>query len=385
MIRKKQKVTSCKQIAVITSNYDNGVLKGIRKYMQEHPHWSIYLVNVSDDTDFSWLMNWKGDGMIAPIENEQIAETVLHLKLPTIDLSSMPLMPEMPFVVSKDSLTARIAADLINEKGLGRFAFFGDTKQARTDRLGHHFQTYVGNLGYPCHLLCSNTGKSKMEKKIQVARWIETLPKPIGIFTSSSGEVLLEACQLVKASVPDEVSIIHLDNDEILCELLEQQLTKVLHNPSKFGYHASLLLDEMMADHQDKIDKTEEDMPNLSSIEGLAAKDKIIYDALHFIHNNACDGITVNDVVNKVSLSRRMLEHRFRKTLGITPHEEIISARLRSVKQLLAQTELNLVSIANQTGFKHSEYLSVVFKREVGISPGQYRKLHAKGKVTVNF
>ena len=132
------------------------------------------------------------------------------------------------------------------------------------------------------------------------------------------------------------------------------------------------------------IESSREYNKGLLHAETIVSKDKIVSDALDFIQSNACDGINVMDVLNEIPLSRRVLEHRFRKVLGKTPHEEIISARIKRVKQLLLETDLTLNSIADRAGFKHTEYLSVAFKREVGISPSQYRKLNNCKKLPIN-
>jgi LacI family transcriptional regulator len=377
-----------KQVAFIleTSNdYDKGFLKGIKQYAQENQHWSVYMCDLGiNNPDLTWLSRWKGDGILARVENEQITKYILELNLPTIDLSSTRLIPELPFVGTKDYLTAQMAADHLLHQGYQIFAFCGDTKQHRYNRMHFHFQTYLEKLGYPCNLFnCSYAGKSKMEEKIRIARWIEDLPKPIGVFACTQGLELFEACQLAGVSVPDEAAVIGFDKDEILCELLDRQLSTVILNTARTGYNAACLLDQIMAERENQLDENEE-ITNLHSAEALAKKDKYVSEALTYIHSNACEGITVNDVLTRVPLSRRMLEHRFRKTLGRTPHEEIIAVRLKYVKQLLADTNLTLVSIADRAGFKHTEYLSVVFKRELGISPSQYRKLNARRRLAVN-
>jgi len=81
----------------------------------------------------------------------------------------------------------------------------------------------------------------------------------------------------------------------------------------------------------------------------------------------------VSDVLQGVTLSRRVLEQRFRRLLGRTPREEILQVRLARVKQLLTETDLTLYQVAERTGFEHVEYLSVVFKRETGRTPRQFR------------
>ncbi|MGI8966563.1 MAG: helix-turn-helix transcriptional regulator [Limisphaerales bacterium] len=82
----------------------------------------------------------------------------------------------------------------------------------------------------------------------------------------------------------------------------------------------------------------------------------------------------VEEVLAKVKISRRVLESQFRKLLGRSPHQEILRMQLQRIKQLLAETDLTLAAIAEKTGFIHEEYMSVVFKRITGQTPGEYRR-----------
>ena len=184
-------------------------------------------------------------------------------------------------------------------------------------------------------------------------------------------------------SVLDDVTVIGFGQEQILCEIMDRHLSTGILNISKTEYNSSYLLDQIMAENELKESESEQKTESPHT-ETNVRKDKIVADALNFIHSNACDGITVSDVLNEIPLSRRVLEHRFRKVLGKTPHEEIISARIKRVKQLLLETDLTLNSIADRAGFKHTEYLSVAFKREVGISPSQYRKLNNCKKLPIN-
>ena len=112
---------------------------------------------------------------------------------------------------------------------------------------------------------------------------------------------------------------------------------------------------------------------NRHSTDAFALDDRAIVRAVRMIREHACEGINVSDVLKTVPLSRRVLEQRFQKLLGRTPREEILQVRLARVKQLLGETELALYQIAERTGFEHVEYLSVVFKRETGVTPSAWR------------
>ena len=87
----------------------------------------------------------------------------------------------------------------------------------------------------------------------------------------------------------------------------------------------------------------------------LAVSDPEISKAVRFIREHACDGIRVEDVLRVVSVSRRIFEHRFKKLLGHTPHDEISKLQFQRAKQLLAETSLPLTVVAQRVGFQHAE------------------------------
>jgi LacI family transcriptional regulator len=190
------------------------------------------------------------------------------------------------------------------------------------------------------------------------------------------GQQVLDACRRMNIAVPDEVAVIGVDNDELLCELANPPLSSVIPNTYRTGYEAAALLAEMMAGRSFRSEAHL--IPPLGvatrqSTDVLAIHDRNIARAIHYIRNNACNGINVQDVIKAVPQSRRLLEKRFMKFLGRTPHEEIIRVQLDRVKQLLTQTDLPLEEIAPRTGFAHVEYLSVAFKRETGMPPSKFR------------
>jgi LacI family transcriptional regulator len=105
----------------------------------------------------------------------------------------------------------------------------------------------------------------------------------------------------------------------------------------------------------------------------LAIEDRDLAAAMRYIREHACEGITVEDVLAHVPLSRSVFERRFDRLFGRTPKAEILRARLDRLKQLLAETEMPLKQIAVKVGFEHAEYMNVFFKERTGLTPGQYR------------
>jgi LacI family transcriptional regulator len=369
-----------KRVALLieTSNeYARRLLSGINSYIREHHPWSIYLSEYSrNNIDFTWLNEWQGDGIIARIENEQITRYILEANVPTVDLSASRMIPTLPYLETDDKAIARMAADHLIERGFTNFGFCGDS-QFRWSKLRHtYFTEYLTHLGYPCYSYTSS------EDSIGgMVQWLHKLPKPIGIMACYDirGRQLLEACRHAELAVPDEVGVLGVDNDELLCELSNPPLSSVKSNPFRTGYLAADLLDRMMTG--EKVGALAQliepiDIHVRLSTDVLVVDDKLVSDAVRFIRDHAYDDIQVQDIVEHLSASRRSLESRFYKALGHTPHDEIVKVKIKFVKRLLLETELPLAIIAERAGFKHTEYMSVVFKRVTGIRPGQFREKH---------
>lgn len=350
---------------------DSGMLEGIRRYAEEHPAWAVTVCDLREKSDLSWLARWRGHGILARIENERLARTIARLNLPTVALSEAGEVPDLPSLATAGKLTAVMAVNFLLDRDIRSFAAFGDTGHLRSDGVDDYFRTILADKGFPC---CSyspeGAGKSEMEKKLHIAKWLDELPKPAGVLACSQEALFIEACNLAGCAIPEEVAVIGFAQGDTLCELIDSRLSSIIATPAKTGYEAAAALEAMMAEQE----RSPAEPHDMSIAESEARKDKWISDALDFIYSKACDGITVMDLLREVPLSRRMLEHKFRKLLGRTPHEEILAAKLRRVKQLLAETNLPLIAIADRSGFKHTEYLSVAFKREVGVSPSRYRK-----------
>ncbi|NIN34841.1 MAG: helix-turn-helix domain-containing protein, partial [Gammaproteobacteria bacterium] len=79
--------------------------------------------------------------------------------------------------------------------------------------------------------------------------------------------------------------------------------------------------------------------------------DSDVVAAIRFIRQHSKDVIQVNDVVNVVTLSRRVLEKRFRSILGHSIHDEIRRVRVEQIIQMLAETEMSISEIAQVLGF----------------------------------
>jgi len=369
-------------LLVETSNaYARGLLRGIVSYIREHRPWSLYLSEHNrGDKPPGWLAHWNGNGIIARIENPAIAQALRHVNVPIVDVSAARLIPSLPWFETDDGAIAHLAADHLLERGFKYFAYAGDARFNWSNWRCEHFQNCVRAAGWDCFVYRPSKGFSldDQEQVDDLANWIRGLPKPVGVMACYDlrGQQVLAACRRIGVAVPDEVAVIGVDNDDLLCELSDPPLSSVIPNTQRTGYEATKLLDEMMSGRKVRGEThliPPSGIATRQSTDVLAIDDRNVARAVHFIRQHACDGIKVKDVLKAVPHSRTLLESRFKKLIGRTPHEEILRVRLDRVKQLLTGTDLSLEQIAERAGFPHVEYLSVAFRREVGMPPSQFR------------
>lgn len=373
-------------LLVETSNaYARGLLEGIVKYVREqHTPWSMHLLEQGrGDRPPAWLAEWQGDGIIARIENREIARVVRKTGLPVVDLSAARTMRDVPCVETNDRAIAQLAAQHLLERGFRNFAFVGEPPFKWSEWRRDYFCEYLREHGYPCYVYEPPTGAAKNsvgDQQQQLIDWLRALAKPVGIMAcyDIKAQQVLDACRVDGAAVPEEIAVIGVDNDELLCNLSFPPLSSVQPDTLRTGYEAAAYLDRMMAGEQVPPDTILLDplgVVTRQSTDVLAIDDPNVASAVRYIREHAYDGINVSDVLRHVSLSRRALEKRFQELVGRTPHEEIVRLRIERVKQLLTETDLSMEVIAQRSGFSYVEYLSAAFKRATGRSPRAYRQM----------
>jgi LacI family transcriptional regulator len=193
----------------------------------------------------------------------------------------------------------------------------------------------------------------------------------------TQGILILDACRRAGVHVPDDVAVVSVDNDSVLCEVATPPLSSLDQNVQKLGFEAASLLARMMggekvANANYFIEPGQVIVRQSSDV--VAVADAGVAKAIRFVRENACRGLNVTEVARAAGMSRRALEKKFAHLLGRSPLEEIQEIRFRRVRQLLLETDLLLPQIAELAGFEYQEYMVRFFKKRTGLSPGQYRR-----------
>jgi LacI family transcriptional regulator len=330
----------------------------------------------------SWLQTWKGHGIIARIENETIAKAILARKLPAVDVSFGLEHSPFPRVVTDSLETTRLAAEHLLERGLRNFGYCGDNQYHWSRIRSSLFVGHIRRAGYPCAVFQGTSSLSagdRWQHEIQaIANWLRKLSKPIGIMACYDvrGQQVIETCRSLNLEVPDKVAVIGVHNDDLLCELCDPPLSSVIPNARRAGYEAAGLLERMMDGEKippQRLLIAPIGIAARQSTDVAAVDDPQLSRAVRFIREHACEGITVEEVLRAVPMSRSVLERRFKQVLARTPLDQILRVKLECAKSLLTTTDLSLTLIAERAGFDHVEYFSVAFKRIVGETPGHFR------------
>jgi LacI family transcriptional regulator len=386
--RKRRSALPHVALIVETSTaYGRAILSGISQYVREHGPWTVYIEQRSlQDPAPPWLERWPGDGIIARASTPRSARKLLKSGVPTVDLNDQVRGLGLPQIHSDHAAIARLAADHLMDRGFRNFAYFGFPVFEWSVRRQEAFTTHIQAAGHQIHeglparrVSWSHQQNSWEDEIDGVARWVKRLPKPLGIMAGNDirGIQMLDACRRAGVAVPEEVAVVGVDNEELVCLLAYPPLSSVIPDAFRVGYEAAGLLDDMMKGRG--VTEMLRSIPPLSvairqSSDVTAIANPSIASAMRFIREHACQGIGVDDVLEHLAVSRSVVQRLFRKELGQTILDAIVAIRMQRVKQLLSETDLSLADIAERAGFSYVEYLSTCFRRQTGESPAAYRR-----------
>lgn len=388
-------------------SYGRGLLRGIIRYQREHGPWSIYFEPRGlNDTAPSWLKSWRGHGILARINDRRTADIIRRSGIPAVDLRFAIPNLSLPAVGIDNATVVRRGLDHFLDRGFTRFAFCSYPRgQFRwMDIRADLFVDLVRASGFSCEVFRGasegssssprktrsgqaprgfeatkqNLAKSWEQDQQQLTRWVRRLPKPIAVLACNDdrGLQLVDACRRAGVRVPDDVSVLGVDNDEFMCGLATPPLSSIDINLERIGYRAAELLDGLMRGKPPlaiNVLLPAGDVVARQSTDWLAIDDPELSAAIRYMRQHACQRIRMRDVVQATGMECRTLERRMKARFGRSPKEELLRIQIDEAKRLLRSTQLTIKEVAARTGFQNSRYFSNVFRHSVGLAPGQFR------------
>jgi LacI family transcriptional regulator len=364
--------------------YGRGLLRGIVRYQREHGPWSLYFKpHGLGQPPPDWLASWRGDGILARINDRAMADAVLRTKVPAIDLRSSLGDIGLPIVGIENRDVVKLAVEHFIERGFRHFGFCGTPygEHRYQDERSDRFAAMLKARGRACDVY-RHPGSAALswdEEQEHIAQWLRKLPKPVAVMTchDDRGQQVLDACLRAELTVPDDVAILGVDNDEFLCNLSTPPLTSIDVDSERIGYEAAALLDRMMRGAKPP------KRPRLFPPRGIVVRkstditaigDPHVAKTARLIRDHALAGRKIEDLMQEVPVSRSALFRRFKEHLGRSPKKEATRVRLERAKELLRETTLSVAQIAERVGYAEAKYFIAVFHRAVGTTPLRYRR-----------
>ncbi len=365
-------------------SYYRHVLLGIRRYAETQPRWHFSYVefsrpSLSDRTGRSL------DGLIAAVNTPELAQTLARWRRPIVSVSAVLLPPPpYPWVGVNNGEIGRLVAEHFLDRGLRQFGFVGSSRTFYSTQREAAFRQAVEARGYRVAAHHDDAWQFdpeayRMPLDRRVYRWLRSLPKPVGILAPTDlwGMRLVEACREIGLRVPEDISAVGVDNDELFCELCRPTLSSVKVPGEQIGQEAAALLDRLMAGAEAPKQPLLLPPPGLvvrQSSDALVIDDAEVVAAVRSIREHTGRPLRVADVILEVSIGRRSLERRFRKALGHGVAQEIRRTQMARAKRLLAETDLKVSAIAQQSGFYDARHMALVFRKELGMSASAFRQ-----------
>lgn len=379
--------------------YDRQVIEGIGHYLQSSKvSWDVYL---EEDclARLNDLETWETDGIIADFDDPDIQSALEHMDIPIVGVGGSyqdeSCYPNVPYVATDNMAVVRTAFDHLKQKGLENFAFYGlpfDEAQKRNLWAKERQQAIIDvcqKEGFDCAVYTglATSAHAWQENMSQLAKWIETLPTPVGIIavTDARARHLVQVCDHIGCIVPDQISIIGIDDDDIARNLSRVSLSSVSQGCFEMGFQAAKLLHRRLLRLQANNLKPVNPKPTRvlvppigviqrQSTDFQALQDPYVIQAMHYIRQHACRGIKVEQVLDFVGISRSNLEHRFIEECGHSVHTQIHNEKLESACKKLKESNDSLAAVASICGYPSLQYMYAIFKKHFGITPNQYRQ-----------
>jgi LacI family transcriptional regulator len=337
---------------------------GISRYARLNGPWNLHIGSCEYSQIVPKMKSWRANGIISPIPNASIGRALIDAV--TFDAAT---------------IVAKLATEHFLERQFRNFAFVGLNDVTWSERRGRAFRTQLSAAGFKLYEYRQPDRPRdrvwELEQDV-LTDWIRELPKPIGILACNDerGRMVLDCCRMAELKIPEQIAVLGVDNDDVFCNVADPPLSSVAIGAEHAGYEVAELLDAMMRGQvcrPQQVSVKAVEVVTRQSTDVVAVSDSDVSSALRFIREQVANQISVSQVANAVSMSRRALEKRFRNVLGRTILDEIQQVRMTCAKRLLWDTTYTIDRVAELSGFGTTNYFVRFFRQHVGISPSQFR------------
>ena len=365
--------------------FSRSLLKGLVKYSKENESWilfplpSYYMELYGKEAIVEWARDWGADAILAQWDPDG-ANLLKELDIPVV-LQNFKKRSEHFSNLTGDYLgTGIMAAEFFVKRRFQNFAYYGykNSVWSRERAEGFHQAVKKANGNY-FYFESENLRQEPWSKShIELAEWLLSIPKPIALFACDDTFALTvsEICSLNNILIPDDIALLGVDNDELICNLSDPPISSIELDVGKGGYEAGKLLHQLIEENAEpfNIFIGASHIELRQSTEKYNVKNEHIQTVVDYIKNNFTSEMSINSLTNMVPLSRRNLEVKFKDAMGVSIYQFILQNRIEHFSHLLITTDRSLFDLALESGFNDSNNISRVFKKFKGATPMEFRQ-----------
>ena len=372
------------------TEFSRRFLTGLIQYANENGPWTFYRLPsyykalYGESSIVERIKEWKIEAVIAQWEYEGV-DFLDQLDIPVF-LQSYRNISGRFSKISGDYIGAGVmAAQFFAKRHFKNFAFYGNKNffwsKARAEGYRREVERIKGNYYYFESELLDSMQWSR--EHVELDNWLQGLPKPVALFACDDNFALQvsEMCKVNNINIPDELSLLGVDNDELICNLSHPSISSIVTDDENGGYQTGKMLQNLILNKNNipfniNIDPVRIELRQ--STEKYNISDSYVKTVLNYIHENIRLNISIDELTAIVPLSRRNLEKKFREATGTSVHQFILDKKVDLISTELLTTDKDLLDIAIETGFNDVRNVYRIFKKYTGYTPVSFRKKYLR-------
>lgn len=370
------------EVLVLIDSNQPSRLRGIARLAGEHG-WHL-----RTEPRHSPPVGWRGDGVLAMLDGDRtltdFARYVRRRRIPLVDLIEDRPDIGVPRVTGDNREIGRLAAGHFNARDFRHAAFFS-LLHLRTHDLRIEGFNEVWK-GEPLNVwIWPDAAGPRLDDWQRLEAWLteklRETPKPLAVFCWNDYDAthILNACRELELKVPDDVAILGVDNNPVICEHQSVNLSSIAHDLERVGYMAAATLERLMSGgtlRNELVHVKPSGVVTRESTDTFAVYDRELLPAIDYITRNLSHPLGAAQIAAALKVPRIRLDRLFASRLGHSVGTEIARRRLAKAMQLLEHTDQPLAQIAANCGYCHASFFIRSFKKATGSTPLVWRRVN---------
>jgi LacI family transcriptional regulator len=376
--------------AVHDSEYAKRVVDGILRYQAEVGEcvvrdfrYDAKLLNI----DPQWFTrqrpweSWQPDGLVVHTHNDpRMYEWIGAGGLPVVNTTSCPT-PFCAVHISFDGI-ARLAIEHFQQRGFSKFAYIAFEG---FDQRCVAFEQRLKAAGFPLTAIDYGNYPSNLDEDVdrilasdsRLDDLLRNARQPLAILANNDavGRGVCAAAKKLGINVPRDVAVLGINNLSA-CRTFDPPLSSIDTPGDQVGFRAMQMLVDKINGRPipDRVQIEPRTIHTRDSTTQMSARRPDVMQANRIMSDRACEGLTVDKMIEELAVSRSTLYRECLNLLGRTPAEEISRIRLERAKEMLADSQTAITEIAGVVGYSRSSSFTDFFKTQTGMTPRAYRQ-----------